>query len=281
VNEDRTHLNDIQDVCTGPTPEFVVGEVYGLREWHIGTDLGLYGHTGQLWELGKTFHAECKAPVTPIELEVDISAAEDNDDVDVIARRALDRWLTRLFDEDRSHSPLDSRLLMAFVHRDGSEYLRREAWQLVDWLIDAPLTAGPQIQVPLYLRAQELLKNTVQTPKAVTFRLYARRLDHRAGHPGCTCGVYAYHSVKHMQYGYPRGHTVASTVGLIRAHGHVTIGTKGLRAERADLIALAVPHVLWDERDPQEYWKKLGITVTLGVPALFELAERGGYLQEH
>lgn len=57
--------------------------------------------------------------------------------------------------------------------------------------------------------------------------------------PSCVCGFYAYtdlESIIKNSYNQPN-----SVFGLIRGHGKVTIGTKGFRAEKADIIALAGP----------------------------------------
>lgn len=57
--------------------------------------------------------------------------------------------------------------------------------------------------------------------------------------PSCVCGFYAYTdlaSIAQNSYNQPN-----SIIGIVRGHGKVTIGTKGFRAEKADIVALCAP----------------------------------------
>jgi len=57
--------------------------------------------------------------------------------------------------------------------------------------------------------------------------------------PSCTCGFYAYNNVDSL---VENSYTQDSSVfGLVRGYGKVTIGSKGFRAEKADIVALAEP----------------------------------------
>lgn len=68
------------------------------------------------------------------------------------------------------------------------------------------------------------------------------KLDEACGNiaqPKCICGFYAYTNIESIiSNSYNQ---TASVFGLIRGHGKVTIGTKGFRAEKADIVALAAP----------------------------------------
>lgn len=78
--------------------------------------------------------------------------------------------------------------------------------------------------------------------------------------PGCVCGFYAYTDIESIivnSYG-----NTASVFGLVRGHGKVTIGTKGFRAEKADIVALAAP-VHYKSQYPHSSNKTLDINGNL------------------
>jgi hypothetical protein len=58
--------------------------------------------------------------------------------------------------------------------------------------------------------------------------------DHIAPVSECTCGFYARHTLKGVENLYRN----ASVFGSIKAHGRIVLGTKGFRAEEAEIEAL-------------------------------------------
>lgn len=59
-------------------------------------------------------------------------------------------------------------------------------------------------------------------------------IAHHIAGKGCSCGFYAYWYDEYNEYNYPNG----AVEGIIKATGHVTAGSRGIRAERAEIVAL-------------------------------------------
>jgi hypothetical protein len=72
--------------------------------------------------------------------------------------------------------------------------------------------------------------------------------DHRAGSLHCSCGFHAYTDGDSHDYGDPKRIT-----GIIRGYGVCTEGTRGFRAEKAQLVALVAP------RRPRSWWSTRAI----------------------
>ena len=78
--------------------------------------------------------------------------------------------------------------------------------------------------------------------------------EHRPGSTGCQCGFWAYFDGSDDFSGDDR------VTGVVRGSGVVTVGTKGFRAERAEVVALVAPD--HDEPEPEtdggSWWDRLG-----------------------
>lgn len=60
-------------------------------------------------------------------------------------------------------------------------------------------------------------------------------LDHRAPVSGCTCGLYAKHTLEAVEYEFDSDNLM---YGSIKAHGRIILGDHGFRAEHAEIEAL-------------------------------------------
>lgn len=92
--------------------------------------------------------------------------------------------------------------------------------------------------------------------------------EHRAPAPGCSCGLYAYHSVDQLHPGY--SHIVGAVVGWGEIHVHST----GWRAERACVVALRADECLLPY-DPH------GVARRYGVPLVTSHAELEAEATKH
>ncbi|WP_110207332.1 hypothetical protein [Nocardioides daejeonensis] len=66
----------------------------------------------------------------------------------------------------------------------------------------------------------------------------ARHPGHRPPVAECSCGLYAWH---HAADALSRCDDDTTVVAAVRAHGRVLLGEHGLRAERAEVVALCLP----------------------------------------
>jgi hypothetical protein len=291
VDDNRQHLNDIQDLCTGTATdesELVLGSIYGLREWFFTNDLErlrstttatLTGHFNQEWNPLITHEAECLAEDTVTFDFTEILDAPDldADEIEFRIRTRARVFFEQAFTKNLSLDPLTAHCRVSFSSEAGLL-----PWREVDWLLDDPDSDAHYIQVPMnFVRA--LRRFGIGK---ICLSLTGRRREHPVGHPSCVCGIYAYHDRGSLQ---PTSRFLAgpSVFGLVRADGHVTVGTKGFRAERANVVALTVPRVPgglpkylrgdWDRIEKS--WTDAGITVLPDLSTLLEFADRGGYLE--
>lgn len=63
-----------------------------------------------------------------------------------------------------------------------------------------------------------------------------KKPQHRAGEMPCSCGYYAYFDRGHNPH-----HNGAQVEGIVQGHGVTTVGSRGFRAERAEIVALIKP----------------------------------------
>lgn len=83
---------------------------------------------------------------------------------------------------------------------------------------------------------------------------------HAVASKDCACGFYAYTDT---DLGYSRPGRV---VGIIRGTGVATVGTRGFRAERAEIVALVDP-----PRSARSLWNRLGEKVSDLIPFVIPL----------
>jgi hypothetical protein len=60
---------------------------------------------------------------------------------------------------------------------------------------------------------------------------------HQVASGRCRCGFYSYHQVPEAKSYHPED----GIMGVIEAYGHVTLGNKGMRSEKARIVGLVVP----------------------------------------
>jgi hypothetical protein len=92
-------------------------------------------------------------------------------------------------------------------------------------------------------------------------------ISHKAPHLGCTCGIYAHYLPLESYHSWSR-----RVFGVVEASGRILMGTKGFRAEKAKIVALAGlgGHNEWfevvstaSEEDVQEV---IDFATSIGVP---------------
>lgn len=87
----------------------------------------------------------------------------------------------------------------------------------------------------IFDESQFLRNNVIE----YTINYSANSMCESISQPSCTCGFYAYNNQESL---IRNSYTNDSAVfGLIKGYGKVTIGTKGFRAEKADIVALSRP----------------------------------------
>lgn len=287
----RDHLSRIQDACTGDEPEFVMGEVYGVREWfmpdiwtiEVGEVFPLYGHFNKAWDPTHTTVAVCHADNASSTLVLHPAQDYDVEDIEALIRREVDGWLDELFTGNLGIDPQTAELHLAFspIGVTEARFMRRDVWRPADWLLDDPFMPTREIQIPMKLVA------AVRTGSGtVLVRITGKKTDHPAGHPTCTCGIYAYHDWASLNLsGVPRERSV---FGLVKAYGRVTVGSKGFRAQKADVLAFTRPWFYVSRASSGVHervqatldaWSASGIALLDGVPELRNFAEHGGYLR--
>lgn len=285
MTDRRKHLSEVQDLCTGDDVELVMGATYGLREWSIysSTDLGLLslggflpedirlvGHFGNEWDLTKPLQGTCQSEVAQVDVEIELDRAALVD-AELIEFAIRKRVAEVTFDWSSVAPLLDP------VRARAHLYLGRTI-RPVDWMLDDPFSGSHRIQIP----SDVLREVRGQEEATVLFRLTSPPLAHPVGHPLCTCGIYAYHDRRSLALRKPEN-SRGFVLGLVRAYGHVTTGTKGLRAEKAQTVAVTLPLqcALPDRAIAPMLaeWKAANIAIFPTPWDLFDFAERGGYLE--
>lgn len=98
--------------------------------------------------------------------------------------------------------------------------------------IDAPLDYNYTIKYDASVNGYATYLSYAETSPGESYWL--SHDDSVAPKPDCTCGFYAYHNTDALlDNAYD-----AEWVGIIRAHGRIVVGEKGLRAEKAEVVAL-------------------------------------------
>jgi hypothetical protein len=227
-------LSRIQQRCTG-TPDFVVGQVYGLRQWQWSPlTESLHGHQGARWLFDGPLEAECRRTYTRHTLQISLSEVLDSLDAEAEVARRIDHYLqVRL-------PPLPimfytARLLVGAVvlhEYTGFGYtplaLEEDLVQM-RWLPHLVQRARPHIS-----RAGGSWHSLRMELEVLT-----EPVPHDVTDPNCTCGIYAYTDPKSLLRNSRR--FSLSVFGLVKAYGLVTQGTHGFRAQKAEIIALTTP----------------------------------------
>lgn len=229
-------LNEIQQLCTGE-PEFVVGEIYGLRQWFslaywFTPDIyqsGLVGHNNMSWTPGAVHTAVCdRTTETLLEhLTLACSFGFDPHRQSEALADDLYRHLELFFDkypdvsEVAVHTSVIS-LRPPIASRDGYK-------------------TDKELRYRLHLAMSSLRHTNPWGPILVSLRGRRQMPKHSLTDPRCTCGFYAYTDAAALHSNSSRYAAVPSVFGIIKGYGLVTQGTRGFRAEKAEIVSLTRP----------------------------------------
>jgi hypothetical protein len=240
-----TH-SPIQKLCTdlSSDPQFVAGNLYGLRQWTVsmhGDSMApvLYGHNGGLWQLDSTLHAKCTRRLGTALETVDIELGDPDD----VADRLLAE-IVRFFDRHPSAATVAVDARSSTSVRVTRQSLRLNAGITITRKRLA-LHAREEL-VPGWRRTLAKIMPDART-KTVVLVASVTPADHITATPTCTCGYYAYTDAESLYENSYDSNKNSSffgarcVFGIIKASGHITQGTKGFRAEQAEIVALTVP----------------------------------------
>ena len=233
---DRLPTSKIQQLCTGDA-EFMLGEVYGLRQWSLRDFGHLAGHFGHVWPLDRSTPtvASCQAGDVALKFSRVVHKQVPPDFVLSEIYRQARSMLSRAPEVSMANRETARLVFSTGLQKEESIPLERLGALLKTgydgtWFPSPPIRSHPTIDHDLWEATLE-----------------AERADHNIGHPACTCGFYAY-----TDWGSLHQNSLTSfedyVFGLVRGYGHVTVGTKGFRAEKAEIVALTHPHTYDHER---------------------------------
>jgi hypothetical protein len=231
------HRNKLQLDCSGD-PEFVLGEIYGLRQWQLhapATDPYIVGHHGGRWDLYETNLAICEKTSEWLYRSFSLSSADFTQSL-VSLGKAVAYFARSFFEENTEIYTLTVSLTGA-PYPSPKLVVTREVFRNFDVTPDLPIPWDVDIHLGRW-RVGGILRETVVP---LEFKIAAETPvpPHTASFPICTCGFYAYtDSQSLLENSQTHGDTV---FGLVKAYGHVTQGPKGFRAQKAEVVALTKP----------------------------------------
>jgi hypothetical protein len=280
----RRHLNSIQDMCTGDEPDFTIEPVYGLRHWRLYYDVDdggtrsrrLVGHNGMAWQIDGGEHvASCKRGSKRFQHDIELSNITSFSEL----LSALTRGIKDAVDAS-GLQPFETVYVAMMSFPQPRYQLKISDMWVRD---DAPpspakleLDQSPALKLPAQVPNTDTAIININSrgwveaePDARTHSIISRmytalreldlyrpyltvagggtdmQIDHPVAHPSCTCGFYAYTSPQALYANTPWSYSSAGEVyGLVRGYGHVTVGSLGFRAEKADIVALTWPGAL-------------------------------------
>lgn len=255
MTDHRDSWTSIQRDCTdlgAAEPEFSMNELYGLRQWNLRPhpetgQLRLVGHRGHVWDPTGPNIATCTKKNEYVTHHFIVTAAEvyasELTFEEIVAGRTLELL--------EQHSTVASVTISPGLYAGRSVIATPEmlaAPRDADWgwnikLLD-PETLGVGARGELKRDSLRVgvTVNTLVTPHAIA-------------HPTCTCGFYAYTDRASI---YQNSHSSPMAMfGLVRLYGHVTQGTRGLRAERAETVALTMPLKSGNTSTKMFYWPQV------------------------
>ncbi len=220
-----THLNNIQQLCTnleGDT-ELVVGEVYGMRQWSLrSTQDGssLFGHNDFSWDTTGTQWSVCR------ELDVSEQVALNREFLEY----ELVRRVRQLFDQSPNSTvvwvSLEGSTVLMLLRREhvfnGFRVQLELPWSITSILYSASIDGMPN------MNRRGLLRFTLEATSSVD--------THDVTDPRCTCGFYAYTNPEALYENSRR--KADSYFGIMKAWGYVSEGTRGFRAQKAQIVGL-------------------------------------------
>jgi len=228
----------IQSEHSGDSTELVPGAIYGLRHWNVaritsGEDSGLFlsGHYNHLWREVVGERATCKRisrfMFTEQVYPSDNGKDRDSLEKDVLHTVAFIRERMRQF-IGASYSEDNVSISQSYIFNTPYDtlLLNEKSFNVVNNLETSHDTSGSYV-MGVEVAFEYAVPNPCDGPVAMD----------------CTCGFYAsYERFFRDDIFTARAH---GFFGIMRGYGHVTLGEKGFRAERADVVAIcSAPHEL-------------------------------------
>lgn len=230
-------LNELQQSLTGPNREFALGAIYGVRTWRFSIHPlhgpELIGQWNGQW-LGKRNIATCRKTAA---VTMNFVCSNDPAVTERRAQQAIEHAEAEL--KSMYKVATDFQASISYTS-EGSGYSWTEVWQP---------TARDNV-----LKISDMPQSTAQMADVRMFGLAsvsAHVSCDKICDPECTCGFYAYTAPKDGVASLFTSHSsrVAGSGGLnfspkyliagvMKGYGAVTIGTRGFRAEKADIVAL-------------------------------------------
>jgi hypothetical protein len=240
--------NEIQQLCTNldaTEPEFIMGSLYGLRQWRLHTlpqRSYLAGHFSHQWDLSGVNVATCGRSTEWIYQTIEIAS----DFLSVPFEQLLSFHVDRFFHQHPRAT--HARIALAVTMSD----IPPQEYVVANPALDL---GGNPLPLPVFGQSPFPWKVAPDNGRWTVDGLYPRNdtfsvritgsvpiEPHEATLPSCQCGFYAYTDQQSLVENSGLDGTLV--FGLVRAFGKVTQGTKGFRAEKAQVIALTRPQVV-------------------------------------
>ena len=211
--------------------ELVLGHVYGLRQWELYTpqkfveglpagfkDPVLKGHVGHKWLPAGVNLAACSTNNKAKYKEFTVNSSLSP----FLIYQGVSNYLRQFLVQNPEATHV--KIAMPYADDDFYQSIRPDAPEI--FRLPDPLSAD---------------SDYYPNPMITTFRIaWSEPIPpHVVTAPEHTCGFYAYTDEASLFENSNRG--ANSVFGLIKAYGHVTQGTKGFRAEKAEIVALTEP----------------------------------------
>lgn len=237
-----TNHNDIQASCTSgeEEPELIASALYGFRSWTYSANTArLTGHwdTNNPWTLDKPREGTCGAAAP----EMTASIADAHRIYPEVLLRTAELLSDSLLNQ---HPFIDPNTVRVGTY-DSAAYTSAALENILygktlpDSPVDFPLT---DLTTVIRGPGGKFDPDTLERDRSSNGHLHlfatGDLLPHDVTDPRCTCGIYAYHDLASVErpWGNPN---VIPIIGLIRGSGFATVGDKGFRVQRAEVVALS------------------------------------------
>lgn len=254
-------LNDIQKLCTG-APEFVVGEIYGLRQWFdvvdpfsgYGPTTGLVGHNNMSWTPGQVHTATCNRKAENLTQHLTLVGDYDPDPnrrIELLVDEIY-QYIGNFFDADPDIHAVD--IHVGSPDPEAGEAARDE------------YKSSQELRNVLYRRVSAVRDAKPWAPIQVSLFALQQIPEHRVTDPTCTCGFYAYTDAAALYDNSANYSFVPSVFGIVKAYGLVTQGTRGFRAEKAEIVSLTMPLSFRDREEEEIYSWRSSTSLFVSAP---------------
>jgi len=249
-----SNLNGIQQLCTdlsAQEPELVLEPLYGIRQWTVGDPRyrdSLTGHFQYRWHLSEErYTATCDRQRRYVQTRAEALnlTREQVSSVQLVEELAFQLTRGKFFPEERANAGLSHLSVRASGVYPGKDPAELRSYVFRPGYTNSLHVHGPNAYDQIELSLKSALTTTLHELLMLSHDSYAVVVEfstyelwnHRPADPACTCGFYAYHTrhglVNNMAEGFG-----LNVFGLVRATGHATLGTDGLRAEHCEIVAL-------------------------------------------